>query len=292
MARRRLPDEPLSKLAVWSRRFALFSVAAALIAIVIVRAGLLEAMPGIVTFAGALAFAAIGILLALLSLITIWRQGLSGIGHSVAAIAIGGALLAYPAYLAYQAYRLPPISDITTDFLDPPGFDAIRRLRSRDTNPVQYAGLYAAEQQREAYPEISTLELKVSPKTAYDHALALVNKRRWLVMDAREPIAGRRDGRIEAVARTPVMGFREDIVIRVRGADEESRVDMRSSSRYGFHDIGSNAARIRSFLDGVDETVDAALEREERRKPAAPKKAPAPKGKSQPPQSPGQSPKR
>lgn len=286
MARRRLPDEPPSKLAVWSRRFALFSVAASLIAIVIVRAGLLEAMPGIVTFAGALAFAAIGILLALLSLIPIWRQGLSGIGHSVAAIAIGGALLAYPAYLAYQAYRLPPIADITTDFLDPPTFDAIRRLRSRDTNPVQYAGLYAAEQQREAYPEISTLELKVSPKTAYDHALALVNKRRWLVMDAREPIAGRRDGRIEAVARTPVMGFREDIVIRVRGADDESRVDMRSSSRYGFHDIGSNAARIRGFLDSVDESVDAALEREERRKPAEPKKGSASKGKSQQPQSP------
>ena len=120
MARRRLPDEPNSKLAVWSRRFALFSVAAALIAIVIVRAGLLEVLPGIVTFAGALAFGAIGILLALLSLITIWRQGLSGLGYSATAIAVGGLLLAYPAYLGYKAYKLPPISDITTDILDPP----------------------------------------------------------------------------------------------------------------------------------------------------------------------------
>ena len=127
MARRRLPDEPNSKLAVWSRRFALFSVAAALIAIIIVRAGLLEVLPGIVTFGGALAFGAIGILLALLSLITIWRQGLSGLGYSVTAIAVGGLLLAYPAYLGYKAYKLPPISDITTDILDPPGFDAIRR---------------------------------------------------------------------------------------------------------------------------------------------------------------------
>jgi hypothetical protein len=287
MARRRLPDEPNSKLAVWSRRFAFFSVAAALIAIIIVRAGLLEALPGMVTFGGALAFGAFGILLALLSFITIWRQGLSGLGYSVTAIFVGGLLLAYPAYLGYKAYKLPPISDITTDVIDPPIFDAIRRLRTRATNPPQYAGLYAAEQQREAYPEISTLELTVPPKVAYDHALALVNKRRWLVMDAREPIPGRRDGRIEAVARTPVMGFREDVVIRIRGNDEESRVDMRSSSRYGSRDIGSNASRIRSYLDGVEESIDVALEREERRKPATPKKAPAPKGKQQ-----AQSPKR
>jgi uncharacterized protein (DUF1499 family) len=285
MARRRLPDEPNSKLAVWSRRFVFFAVAAALIAIIIVRAGLLEVLPGLVTFGGALAFGAFGILLALLSLITIWRQGLSGLGYSVTAIAVGGLLLAYPAYLGYKAYKLPPISDITTDVIDPPSFDAIRRLRSRATNPVQYAGLYAAEQQREAYPEVATLELTVSPKIAYDHALALVNKRRWLVMDAREPISGRRDGRIEAVARTPVMGFREDVVIRIRGTEEESRVDMRSSSRYGFHDIGSNASRIRSYLDGVEESIDVALEREERKRPA-PKKAPPPKGKAQQAQSP------
>ena len=285
MMRRRLPDEPFSKLAIWARRIALFSVAAALIAIIIVRSGLIEAVPGLFTFGGALAFAALGILLALLSFIPIWRQGLRGISYSVLALAIGGLLLAYPLYLGYKAYTLPSIADITTDILDPPTFDAIRRLRSRATNPVQYAGLYAAEQQREAYPEVSTLELTVPPKMAYDHALALVNKRHWLVIDAREPIARRRDGRIEAVARTPVLGFREDVVIRIRGNDEESRVDMRSSSRYGFHDIGSNAARIRGFLDSLEETIDVALEREERRRPA-PKKAPPAKAKGQQAQSP------
>lgn len=281
MARRRLPDEPNSKLAVWSRRFALFAVVAALIAIIIVRAGLIEALPGMVTFGGALAFAGLGILLALASFVTIWRQGLGGLGYAVTAIFVGAALLAYPAYLGVKAYTLPPIYDITTDFLDPPGFDAVRRLRSRNTNPPQYAGLYTAEQQRDAYPEVTSLELSVAPKTAYDHALALVNKRRWLVLDAREPQAKRRDGRIEAVARTPIMGFREDVVIRIRGTDEDSRVDMRSSSRYGFHDIGSNASRIRGYLDSLEAEIDASLEREERRRPA-PKKAPPPAKKGTP----------
>lgn len=278
MPRRRLSDDPKSKLAIWARRLALFSIVATLIAIIIVRADLLEVTPGLWTLGGALTFAALAILLALLSFITIWQQGLAGTGYSVLALIIGGAILGYPAYLGYKAYKLPRISDITTDFLDPPSFDAIRRLRSRATNPVQYAGLYAAEQQREAYPDVSTLELTVSPKVAYDHALALVNKRRWLVMDTREPIAGRRDGRIEAVARTPIMGFRDDLVIRIRGTEEDSRVDMRSSSRYIVHDLGDNAARIRTFFEGLEDSIDTALQREERKRPA-PKKQPPPKGK-------------
>lgn len=284
MARRRLPDEPNSKLAVWSRRLALFSVVATLIAIIIVRAGLIEVLPGLVTVAGALAFAVLGILLALGSFVTIWRLGLGGLGYAVTAIFIGAALLAYPAYLAAKAYTLPPIYDISTDVLDPPAFDAVRRLRSRTTNPAQYAGLYAAEQQRAAYPEVTPLELSVPAQTAYDQALALVNKRRWLVLDARSPQPNRRDGRIEAVARTPIMGFRDDIVIRVRGIDESARVDMRSSSRYGSHDLGSNASRIRAFLDNLELNVDAELEREERRRPAPKQKAPAPKSKQGTPQ--------
>lgn len=284
MARRRLPDEPNSKLAVWSRRLALFSVVATLIAIIIVRAGLIEVLPGLVTVAGALAFAVLGILLALGSFVTIWRLGLGGLGYAVTAIFIGAALLAYPAYLAAKAYTLPPIYDISTDVLDPPAFDAVRRLRSRTTNPAQYAGLYAAEQQRAAYPEVTPLELSVPAQTAYDQALALVNKRRWLVLDARSPQPNRRDGRIEAVARTPIMGFRDDIVIRVRGIDESARVDMRSSSRYGSHDLGSNASRIRAFLDNLELNVDAELEREERRRPTPKQKAPAPKSKQGTPQ--------
>ena len=285
MARRRLPDEPISRLAVWSRRLSLFSVVAALIAIIIVRGGLIEPLPGVVTFGGALAFAVLGILLALASFVTIWRQGLRGLGYAVTAIFISALLLAYPTYLGYQAYKLPPIYDITTDVLDPPSFDAVRRLRSRTTNPVQYAGLYAAEQQRVAYPEVTSLELSVPPKTAYDHALALVNKRRWLVLDAREPQVKRRDGHIEAVARTAIMGFREDVVIRIRGTEDESRVDMRSSSRYGFHDLGGNASRISGFLESLEADIDASLEREQRRRPT-PKKAPPPakKGSQETPQ--------
>ena len=52
------------------------------------------------------------------------------------------------------------INDITTDALDPPRFDVLARLRPRGT--VEYAGLYAAEQQRKAYPDIEPLSVNAA----------------------------------------------------------------------------------------------------------------------------------
>jgi hypothetical protein len=76
---------------------------------------------------------------------------------------------------------------------------------------------------------------------------------------------------IEAVARTPIMGFRDDVVVRIRFDEEGSRVDIRSSSRYGRTDFGTNAARIRRMLSDIDDS--AGSEGEAAKKPAKPVKA-------------------
>ncbi len=268
MSRRRLLEDPYSRLAIWSRRLAFFSLVAALLSILIVRSDLLEIVPALATFAGALAIAVLAILIAVAALVVIWTDGLRGIGYALSAIAIGLGLLAYPLYLGTKAYRLPAISDITTDPIDPPRFEAIARVRPRAANPVIYAGLYAAERQRLAYPEVEPLLLAATPKEAFDAALAVANKRRWRVIDVREPTANRREGRIEAIARTPVMGFRDDVVIRVRPNGEDSRIDVRSASRYGRHDFGNNAARIASLLADVEQIIESRPQKPEPQKPA------------------------
>ena len=137
------------------------------------------------------------------------------------AILIDAVVLAYPAYLGLQYRKLPPIHDITTDPIDPPRFEALARLRTGDgANTAVYAGLYSAEQQRLAYPDIETVELEVPVQRAYELTLQLVTKRKWLVIDERPPQPPRRIGRIEAVARTPIMGFREDVSIRITADGE------------------------------------------------------------------------
>lgn len=273
MARRRLADLQTSRLAVWARRCAFFSLAAAILAIGIVRLGLLEVEPALATFAGALVFAVLGIVLAVGAFIVIWREGISGAGYAFWAIAIGIALLAYPAYLGSRAYTLPMINDITTDPIEPPRFDVIARLRPRGT--VDYAGLYAAEQQRQAYRDIEPLAVSATPQIAYEEAVKVIAKRKWRVVVERAPQTGRRDGQIEAVARTPIMGFRDDVAVRIRPASDGAVIDVRSASRYGRHDLGSNAARIRSLLEDIDEAIGIRTDQQERQQRRPAKPAPA-----------------
>ena len=268
--------EPVSSLATWARRLAVFAAVAAVVSIIIVRFGFLEVRPALATFFGALALAALSILVGLAAFVAIWQNGSRGMSRILLALLIDVAILAYPAYLGWLYRKLPPIHDITTDAIDPPRFDALARLRASDgANPAVYAGLYSEEQQRAAYPDIEPVDLEVPVQRAYEVTLALVNKRKWLVIDERAPQPPRRIGRIEAVAYTPIMGFREDVSIRITPDGEGSRVDIRSSSRYFESDLGSNASRITKLIEDINSAVDRTPAP---KKPVAPAKAAPAKG--------------
>jgi uncharacterized protein (DUF1499 family) len=281
MVRRRIAEDPVSQLAIWSRRIALFSLVATFVAIIIVRSGALDIVPALSTLAGALLLAVIAILLAFGSGIFIWRDGLGGLREAVAAVLIGLALIAYPAYLGYRAHQLPAIYDVTTDPIDPPQFDAIARLRPRDANPIAYQGLYAAEQQRTVYSDIEPDDTSVAPQRVFDLAMKVITKRRWRIVDAQPPqvsdAGAAKDGIIEAVARSLVLGFPEDVVVRIRPTSDGTRLDVRSASRYGRNDLGSNAARVRDLISDIDDILTApAPGSEEETEPPPQKKPPRP----------------
>ena len=279
MARRfsaRYQLEPVSRLANWARNLAVFSVVAVVVSIVIVRLGFLEIKPALATFFAGLAIAALSVLIGLAGSAAIWQNGSRGMARIVGALLINALVLAYPAYLILQYRSLPPIHDITTDPVDPPRFEALARLRVGDgTNSAIYAGLSSAELQRKFYPEIQPVELEVPVDNAYAIALKLVHKRKWLVIDERPPQPPRRIGRIEAVARTLIMGFREDVSIRVASDGDDSRVDIRSASRYFSSDFGSNAARISQFISDLNDAADTDAMKPVKQTPVAPAKPPA-----------------
>jgi uncharacterized protein (DUF1499 family) len=250
-------SEPVSVLATWARYLAIFALVATVVSIIVIRFGFLEFKPALVTFFGALGCAGLSILVAFAAFAAIWQNGSRGMGRIFLALVLDVAILAYPAYLALQYRKLPAIHDITTDPIDPPRFDALARLRaSEGANPAAYAGLYSAEQQQQAYPDIEPVTLEATPQKAFDETLKLVTRRKWLIIDERPPQPPRMIGRIEAVARTPIMGFREDVSIRVMPDADGSRVDIRSSSRYFEHDLGTNAARITKLIDDLNDAVD------------------------------------
>jgi uncharacterized protein (DUF1499 family) len=172
------------------------------------------------------------------------RRQVASRGFMLGLLAVVGGLVlaAIPWQWQRTAQQVPRIHDITTDTITPPAFNAVVPLRV-GANPLEYTDA-KAEAQREGYPNLGPLLLEASPADAYARALALVHARGWeVVADNAE------SRRIEATDTTRWFGFKDDIVIRVSALpDGGSRVDMRSISRVGRSDVGTNARRIEAFL--------------------------------------------
>ena len=83
----------------------------------------------------------------------------------------------------------------------------------------------------------------LAPGPAFARALASARAMGWTLVAADSAA-----GRIEATATTSWFGFKDDIVIRVEPDPAGSRVDVRSVSRVGESDVGTNARRIRAYL--------------------------------------------
>lgn len=178
-------------------------------------------------------------------IITLARPKGSRRGFLLAAVSLvlAAAMVGVPARFR-MGPPAPPIHDITTDTRDPPEYVAVLPLRADAPNTTEYDGERVAAQQRNAYPDLQPAILKVPPPQAFERALAAVREMGWHLVEANAAA-----GRIEATDTTFWFGFKDDVVIRVRPTDGGSRVDVRSLSRVGVGDAGTNAKRIRTYLE-------------------------------------------
>jgi uncharacterized protein (DUF1499 family) len=189
----------------------------------------------------------LGIGAAVAALITLFTRARRGaVAPLVLSILVGLGVAFVPWRWLQQARKLPSIHDITTDTEQPPQFVAVLPLRTGSPNPTTYGGAEIAALQREAYPDIKPLFLKVSPMAAFHRAMDVATEMDWDLAEADSAA-----GKIEATATTPWFGFKDDVIVRITPASMGSRVDVRSLSRVGGSDVGTNARRIRKFLKAV-----------------------------------------
>jgi uncharacterized protein (DUF1499 family) len=147
----------------------------------------------------------------------------------------------------------PPIHDISTDLQEPPAFKDVLPLRaaahavnSPDYQRMQTVGasqLDVREAQRRAYPELRPLVLKMDRAQSMRLAEQAARELHWDIV-AIAPA----EGRLEATDTTGYFGFRDDIVVRVQDVNAGSRIDVRSESRVGLGDAGTNARRVAVYL--------------------------------------------
>ena len=220
---------------MWHRRTTLALAVLAVLLLALsgpgTRAGLWPSPVGFGMFAGAL-FAGLAAAGAALVGLALPRLRARCVPLLVAALVLGVASAAVPLDYVRRFRALPYINDITTDTERPPQFAPPRRYES-----------HFAELQRIGYPDLGPLELAAAPREAFARAVQTARDWGWDITALDEG-----EGRIEAVATTRWFGFKDDVVIRITPAGAGSRVDMRSKSRVGRSDVGTNARRIREFL--------------------------------------------
>jgi hypothetical protein len=252
-----------STLTGWPRRLTAFAFYLAIGAAILLavagpgyRAGLLPlptALLGTVAafliFAIAFAFAVVGLSWARL-------RGQAGLARGIVTAVVAGAATVYMLVWIPQLRAAPPIHEISTDLEEPPEFVAVVPLRrvAGAANPPEYVrerdfGAQTIDvpmAQRSAYPDIETLVLEAPVERVFAAAEQVARDRGWEIV-AVEPAAGR----IEATATTFYFGFEDDVVVRVRPGANGTEVDVRSKSRIGGGDAGTNAARVRDYLAGL-----------------------------------------
>lgn len=207
------------------------------IAVLMVRSGVWQ--QGLLLYAvsclGAALVLLVSVVLLLLPRYAPWRAGIA----MRAACAVPGTLLLLSLLAGRGDY--PPIHDITTDTQDPPVFSVAGERRGSDANTLEILQDTLAQQEK-AYPGLGTMVVDTPIDEAFAKALEVAAAMGWEVYH--QDINA---GVIEAVDTTAVMGFKDDIVIRLRSNADGTLVDLRSVSRVGVSDLGANASRIEAF---------------------------------------------
>jgi len=180
-----------------------------------------------------------------------YRRG-AWVATLLAATALLGGLAAFGIPYQWQraARNVPPIHDLTTDLENPPAFEAVIPLRADAPNSLERPPVLA-EQQRQGYPDLAPITLSIPSDQAFDRALAAAQESGWQIVTA-----DKGSGRIEATDTTRWFGFQDDIAVRLTPWGTGTRVDMRSVSRVGRSDTGTNARRIRRYLDRLQSNLD------------------------------------
>ncbi len=213
------------------------------------RLGMWSYNGGFTVASGGILLASAGFFLGVIGYVVALRKGLSTERSSILiALVICTILLVQVGMQMNALASVPAIHNISTDTQDPPAFDALVAVRAAEgANPLVYDANVLAEPQRQAYPWVQTLELPTNPAILLNEAVSVLEDMGLAVVNV-----SAEQGIIEATATTFWFGFKDDVVIRVReSAVGGSVIDVRSVSRSGQSDLGVNAKRIGTILQGL-----------------------------------------
>lgn len=252
-------DQPPSFLARWASRIAWFAVLLLVISLFLHRILSLPTPMAINLAFTAFAMAVAVLCMSAIAGLDIWVTGRQGAARIIMAVFVSLAMLAVPLSVWIESRKYPMIADISTDTKSPPEFYSLLSARGEAANPAAYNPDNAPLQQR-GYPDLRTLAVPRSADDTFDVVLQALTKLKMKpVFELAPADSPSGDGLVELSDRTLILGFRDDVVIRVAGDETSARVDVRSASRFGRNDFGQNAMRVRMILKEIVGRLEATL---------------------------------
>jgi hypothetical protein len=238
-----------SKWAIWARRLGAFALPLAVIPVFLHRERLISSADFHVIELVAGGFALLSLFLAIGAFARLWVTGDQGWVRATFGLLFSLVCLLPMAFVAWLALHYPAVSDVSTDYADPP------RLSS------SIGAVLTPEQRTEiqaVFPNARTRSYPIEAQQMFQIIEQQVLANGWEPRARRAPTTPLDAGQIDAIATT-LLGWRDEVAIRVRGIPTGSTVDMRSNATHDWRDLGENGRRIESFLLALDQRITVLL---------------------------------
>ncbi len=248
--RKRLPIRR-ARTASYSRFAGVVSIPVIIIGAALHRSGHIDtvALFSVLGFGFALALSAV--VASIAAIAAVWRRGAPGMSDAVFGLIFGLIALTPAAGVTAATIYYPRLTDISTDLDAPPRLAPSQRRQ-------QPGGHLRPAAQRDAYPDIVPRRFPVGTAQLYAAVEQVIEDQGWTLGAHLAPAMNDDPAAIRAEASTLLLGFVDDVTVRILPDAIGSRLDIRSASRLGEHDLGANARRIRTLLAGVDRMLTEA----------------------------------
>ena len=271
-----------SSAAIWCQRFAVFLLPFFILVILLHRFNKIETPQLFSLIAIGFAAAILALVFSLRAGADLWYKGHKGGKATVRGMFLAILVLLPFGYHAYLALSLPLANDIATDTFNPPAYVSASEVRTknRDSGMNQirdYTDEYA-DSIVLAYPELQSRRYPAGPERVLEAVKLILLDNEWQITGSsgipetgdqgetelednvqnddgnvlEGAVAAPDDIYVETIVYSLVFAFESDVVIRIISEDENTLIDVRSSSRWGAHDFGYNAKLINKFMMQLD----------------------------------------
>ena len=164
---------------------------------------------------------------------------------AVVALIVSGLVVAIPFITEKEFRKIPTFVDATTNLENPPSFvDLADERKAASEFLMDFSVEEAQAAQQKYFPDLGPVSIKLPASEAAE-------KTRKVLSEMGLSIASSADSsdRVEATETSFWFGFKDDVVVVFETQpDGLTRIDVRSASRVGKMDGGTNAQRVQAIL--------------------------------------------